>query len=77
MKSYKLPGIVETVEWVEKNHREREGKKIPNYCELCGGTFPCANKRLTVEIRRLWGQLKPDDRPRASGTKTGRSTGKS
>ncbi|KKN65216.1 hypothetical protein LCGC14_0483920 [marine sediment metagenome] len=64
MKSSRLPSIVETVKWIETKHTEKKGKQIADYCGLCGGSWPCASKRMTIEIRRLWKQLKPGDRPK-------------
>ena len=54
MLAKKLPDIKATVEWIEKHHTRRKGKKIKDYCGLCGGTWPCASKRMANEIRRLW-----------------------
>lgn len=59
-----LPSIKATVNWIEKYHIYRKGKKLSDYCGMCGGTWPCASKRMAIEIRRLWRMLKPGDRPK-------------
>ena len=63
MRATNLPSVAKTVEWIEKNHTCREGRKLKDYCSLCGGTFPCAGRRMATEIRRLW-SIVQDEQPR-------------
>jgi len=70
----KKPTIEETVTWIESHHKLLETsqyKRLPPWCELCGGSWPCASKRMAVELRRLWKQPKTKKKSKTSSTKKG------